>query len=92
MSGAVFTTRPETEVRSAAVTADGTDEHYDAEDLAEELGDPRLELSQDSVGVWSRGELIGYAKATGLPDATDGCTSRGRYAPTHAARAWVPTW
>ncbi|MER6186575.1 GNAT family N-acetyltransferase [Streptomyces sp. NPDC001652] len=59
------------ELFAAVEAADGTDEHYDAEDLAEELGDPRLELSQDSVGVWSRGELIGYAKATGLPDATD---------------------
>ncbi|MFD3837557.1 GNAT family N-acetyltransferase [Streptomyces sp. NPDC058642] len=56
---------------AAVEAADGTDEHYDAEDLAEELGDPRLELTQDSVGVWSHGELIGYAKATGLPDATD---------------------
>lgn len=59
------------ELFAAVEAADGTDEHYDAEDLAEELGDPRLELTQDSVGVWSRGQLIGYAKAAGLPDATD---------------------
>ncbi|MCX5329034.1 GNAT family N-acetyltransferase [Streptomyces sp. NBC_00140] len=59
------------ELFAAVEAADGTDEHYDAEDLADELGDPRLELPHDSAGVWSRGELIGYAKATGLPDATD---------------------
>lgn len=59
------------ELFAAVEATDGTDEHYDAEDLADELGDPHLELAHDSVGVWSGGELIGYAKASGLPDATD---------------------
>ncbi|MFD3312637.1 GNAT family N-acetyltransferase [Streptomyces sp. NPDC058694] len=59
------------ELFAAVEAADGTDEHYDAEDLAEELGNPHVELARDSVGVWSDGELIGYAKAMGLPDATD---------------------
>ncbi|MEU7583467.1 GNAT family N-acetyltransferase [Streptomyces sp. NPDC041068] len=59
------------ELFAAVEAADGTDEHYDAEDLAEELGDPHVELTHDSVGVWSGGELIAYAKVKGLPDATD---------------------
>ncbi|MFF3371473.1 GNAT family N-acetyltransferase [Streptomyces sp. NPDC002680] len=56
---------------AAVEAADGTDEHYDAEDLAEELANPLVELAHDSVGVWSGGELLGYAKAMAMPDATD---------------------
>ncbi|MFD5697747.1 GNAT family N-acetyltransferase [Streptomyces lasiicapitis] len=59
------------ELFAAVEATDGTDEHYDAEDLAEELGAPHVELAHDSVGVWSGDELIGYAKAMALPDATD---------------------
>ncbi|WP_198655129.1 GNAT family N-acetyltransferase [Streptomyces geranii] len=59
------------ELFAAVEAADATEEHYDAEDLAEDLGDPLLEPAHDSVGVWSGGELIGYAKTLAMPDATD---------------------
>jgi ribosomal protein S18 acetylase RimI-like enzyme len=47
---------------SAAIEAvDQTGDHYDEEDLAEELADPNLDLPRDTIGlVLPDGELAGY--------------------------------
>ncbi|MES5823083.1 GNAT family N-acetyltransferase [Streptomyces sp. RG80] len=58
------------ELFAVVEATDATDEHYDVEDLAEELSAPHVDLPHDTVGVWSDGKLIAYARATALPEAT----------------------
>jgi mycothiol synthase len=40
--------------------ADQNGENYDAEDLLEELSDPKLNAAEDSVGLWADGALVAY--------------------------------
>jgi mycothiol synthase len=35
-------------------------ENYNAEDLLEELGDPKLKPERDTIGLWTGGEMVGY--------------------------------
>lgn len=42
--------------------ADGTDEFYDAEDLAEELKEPGFEPARDSIAVWDEDQLVGFGQ------------------------------
>ncbi|WP_238161882.1 GNAT family N-acetyltransferase [Kribbella antibiotica] len=37
-------------------------EHYTSEDLLEELENPQLELSRDTVGLWADGQLVGFGQ------------------------------
>lgn len=58
-------TRDDTEAWAAlladAERVDDTGEHYDADDLAEELADPTRDQQRDFMGAWSGGALVGYA-------------------------------
>ncbi|GAA3697807.1 GNAT family N-acetyltransferase [Arthrobacter ginkgonis] len=42
--------------------ADGTDERYAPEDLAEELDEPGFTPALDSIGVWDGGRMVGYGQ------------------------------
>lgn len=46
------------ELLAAAETVDDTGEHYSAEDLEEELGDPNLDLDRDTWAISQDGRLI----------------------------------
>lgn len=52
-----------------AEKVDQTGEHYDADDLAEELADPQLDLAAATVGVWDGSELagVGLLRTAGSP-------------------------
>ncbi|WBQ04927.1 GNAT family N-acetyltransferase [Kribbella sp. CA-293567] len=41
--------------------ADQNGENYDADDLIEELSDPKLDCERDTVGLWDGGTMVGYA-------------------------------
>jgi len=43
-------------------TADGTDERYAPEDLAEELDEPGFTPALDSIGVWDGDRMVGYGQ------------------------------
>lgn len=43
-------------------TAEGTDEFYSAEDLAEELEEPGFDPARDTWAVWDDGQLVGYGQ------------------------------
>ncbi|TWD81095.1 mycothiol synthase [Kribbella amoyensis] len=55
------------ELLAAKEKADSEGENYDADDLLEELADPKLDAARDTIGLWSGGELIGYGVVRG-PD------------------------
>lgn len=40
--------------------ADGSEEYYDAEDLIEELSDPKLKPDLDTVGLWADGVMVAF--------------------------------
>jgi mycothiol synthase len=49
------------ELLAAVEAADGTGEHYDADDLMEELTDPGLDPGRDTIAVFdSAGVMVGY--------------------------------
>ncbi|MFI5710847.1 GNAT family N-acetyltransferase [Kribbella sp. NPDC051620] len=39
---------------------DQNGENYSAEDLVEELGDPKLDTARDTVGLWADGVMVAY--------------------------------
>lgn len=41
---------------------DGTDEFYEAEDLAEELEEPGFDPERDSIAVWDGDQLVGFGQ------------------------------
>ena len=45
---------------AAAEAVDRTGEHYNEDDLAEELANPELELGKDIVGAFDADALVGY--------------------------------
>lgn len=59
------------ELLAAAEAVDGNDEHYDADDLAEELADPALDARQDSIGAWAGERLVAYGIVRGKTSAAD---------------------
>ncbi len=77
------------ELTALAAAADGTDTHYEAEDLAEELANPGLDPARDTVGAFAAdGSLLAAAQVTaprrrasgevwGRFDATISPTARG---------------
>lgn len=50
---------------AAAADVDRTGEHYNAEDLAEELADPSLDAAQDTIAIWDGDRLVGYGMVRG---------------------------
>lgn len=50
------------ELTNLLAEADGTDEFYDAEALAEELVEPGVDPRLDTVGVWRDGVLAGFGQ------------------------------
>jgi len=46
----------------ALAAADGTDERYAPEDLAEELDEPGFTAALDSIGVWDGDRMVGYGQ------------------------------
>src|SRR6266508_508073 len=55
----------------AAEAVDDTGEHYDAEDLAEELDDPELNAETDTVALWAGDRMVGYASVRSNPNRTE---------------------
>jgi mycothiol synthase len=48
------------ELLAAKEKVDQEGENYDADDLLEELADPKLDAARDSIGLWSGDQLVGY--------------------------------
>ena len=57
---------------AAAEAVDRTGEHYNEDDLAEELANPELELGKDIVGAFDADALVGYFLVYPRP-VTDTC-------------------
>lgn len=51
------------ELLAAKEKVDAEGENYDADDLLEELADPKLDAAHDTVSVWSGGRMVGYGVA-----------------------------
>ncbi|MVO90862.1 GNAT family N-acetyltransferase [Streptomyces sp. p1417] len=49
------------ELLGAVERADRAGEHIDAEELNEALSDPKLDLEQDTLGLWEGSRLVAYA-------------------------------
>ncbi|MFD0633575.1 GNAT family N-acetyltransferase [Catenulispora yoronensis] len=73
---------------NAAEDADGGEEHYSAEDAAEELADPTLDLPRASVAAFDGDLLVGYLTAMVRPLATGEhrVLLDGTVRPTHRRR------
>lgn len=54
-----------------AERVDQFDENYDVEDLLEELGDPSLDLANDTVALWSGDRMVGFASVHSPPSVLD---------------------
>lgn len=76
------------ELMAAAEKADQTGENYDADDLLEELEDPKLNAATDTLGLWSGEQLVGYAKLGGPDTAVDvdRVRTEGSVHPDHRGR------
>lgn len=65
------TTSQWAELTNLLARVDGTEEYYEAEDLAEELDESGFTPEQDSWAVWDRDTMVGYGQlrvATNLDD------------------------
>jgi mycothiol synthase len=74
---------------AAAEEVDRTGEHYDADDLAEELADPGLDLARDTIAlVLPDGQLAGYGivRAPRVVRDIDRINLEGAVHPTHRRR------
>lgn len=56
---------------AAAEKVDQEGEHFSAEDLAEQLGRPHLDLPRNSISLWADGRMIGYGIAHISPSVVD---------------------
>ncbi|WP_427886460.1 GNAT family N-acetyltransferase [Kribbella sp. GL6] len=56
---------------AAKVVADDDGENLDADDVAEELGRPGLELARDTISFWDGDQVVGYGLALASHSATD---------------------
>lgn len=48
-------------LRAAMEEVDHEGENYDVDDLIEELNDPKLDVEEDTIGLWAGGAMVGYA-------------------------------
>jgi mycothiol synthase len=48
------------ELLAAKEKVDAEGENYDADDLLEELADPKLDAARDTIGVWDGEQMVGY--------------------------------
>jgi mycothiol synthase len=74
---------------AAAVAVDDTGEHYDSDDLLEELADPTLDAARDTLGLWLDDAMIGYGVVRGAQEVVDGAyrvTFEGTVHPGHRRR------
>ncbi|WP_237706697.1 GNAT family N-acetyltransferase [Kribbella flavida] len=51
------------ELLAAKEKVDAEGENYDADDLLEELADPKLDAARDTVALWSGEQMVGYGVA-----------------------------
>jgi ribosomal protein S18 acetylase RimI-like enzyme len=75
-----------TELTNVLAEADGTEEFYDAEALAEELAEPGVDPRLDTVGVWRNGMLAGFGQlrvASGLLEGQARAEIVGGVHPDH---------
>ena len=56
---------------AAKEKVDQEGENYDADDLIEELGDPKLNAATDSLALWSGELMVGYGKVRGPDEVLD---------------------
>lgn len=63
---------------AAAERVDSADEHYDADDLIEELDDPHLRADIDAVGLWSDEQMIGFGSVSSQPGQSEVGIVRGQ--------------
>jgi mycothiol synthase len=56
---------------AAAEKVDQEGEHYSAEDLAEQLNRPNLDLARNSISLWADGRMIGYGMVHSSPSVVD---------------------
>ncbi|GAA1577072.1 MULTISPECIES: GNAT family N-acetyltransferase [Kribbella] len=59
------------ELHAAKERADQEGENFEAEDLAEELRLPGLDLARDSIALWADGRMIGYGIAHARESVVD---------------------
>jgi mycothiol synthase len=59
------------ELLAAREKVDQEGENYDADDLLEELSDPKLDAARDTIGLWSDGEMVGYGTVYTPSDVVD---------------------
>ncbi|MEV6548398.1 GNAT family N-acetyltransferase [Streptomyces sp. NPDC051597] len=62
-------------LRADAERADRSGHHVDADDLAEELENPKLDLERDTLTLWDGARLVAYA----LVHAPDGAVDAARF-------------
>ncbi|GGO46005.1 GNAT family N-acetyltransferase [Streptomyces lasiicapitis] len=65
------------ELHEAVERVDRTGEHVDAEELAEALSDPKLDLERDSLGLWDGPRLIAHAVVYTPHGAVDAARFQG---------------
>ncbi|SDD50653.1 GNAT family N-acetyltransferase [Auraticoccus monumenti] len=78
------------ELTNTLARVDETEEHYSADDLAEELVETGFDARTDSVAVWDGERLVGYGqlRVSMLPDPQGRvrCTLSGGVHPDHRGR------
>ncbi|WP_329113156.1 GNAT family N-acetyltransferase [Streptomyces sp. NBC_01465] len=73
------------DLRQAVERVDRTGHHVDADDLAEALADPKLDLRQDSLTLWDGPGMVAYA----LLHTPDGAVDAARFGGEGAVH---PDW
>lgn len=73
------------DLRGDAERVDRTGHHVDADDLAEELENPKLDLERDTLTLWDGARMVAYA----LVHAPDGAVDAARFRGDAAVR---PEW
>lgn len=56
---------------AAVEKVDQEGEHYDADDLLEELDHPKLQAATDTIGLWADGLMVGYGSVRGPDEVVD---------------------
>lgn len=59
------------ELLAAVEKVDQDGEHYDADDLLEELEHPKLQAAKDTIGLWEDGLMVGYGSVRGADQVVD---------------------
>lgn len=59
------------ELLAAKEKVDQEGENYDADDLVEELSDPKLNAETDTIGLWSADDMVGYSAVRALGEVID---------------------